>query len=85
MALAKPYAVLQGMTVEQLVEEYNLEAARTEAGVSYYLLEIGRRLNAEQTAEMLRLTRNIKFVTWIIGGLTLANVVLVAVTLFWPR
>ena len=46
-------------------------------GLDYYPRELTRREQERQTASMVDMTRTIKRLTWVIGILTVVNVVVV--------
>lgn len=65
---------LEAMTDEELRATYNEVAATTQIGLDWFRGELQRRSVDRQTRSLVRLT-------WAIALLTLANVVLVGLTL----
>jgi hypothetical protein len=79
---ARTYAQLLAASREELVKEYDWNASMTEnVGLNFIREELFRRDLAESNARIERLTKAITWMTAAIGVLTVANVILVAVTL----
>jgi hypothetical protein len=68
---------LRSLPTEQLIAEHDQRTAHVEPGVDYYLTELARRDAAEQTAEIVRLSRRVATFTVVIAVLTAINVVVV--------
>jgi len=69
---------LRRKTEDELIDEHDRFAESTVVGINYYLDELSRRESAKQTETILGLTHTIARLTWVIAGLTAANVILVA-------
>lgn len=72
-----PLRDLRAKPDEELIDEHDRVAKTGVTDVNYYLAELARRDQERQTAEMVRLTRQMRNLTIIILLLTLANVGLV--------
>ena len=70
---------LRSLPRDELITRHDAVATPTSVGVNYYLEELARRDAAEQTAEMVRLTRRVARLTMVITVLTAANVIAVIV------
>ena len=86
--MARPLAELRTLPSGQLIAEHDEAAARSEANVNYYLAELALRDQARQTRAMLgytktmaRYTNTIKWLTWVVAGATIVNV-LVTIALY---
>ena len=73
---------LRGKTTDQLIREHDAAATHTVVGISYYLEEIARREQAEQTHTMLQYTKQVRTMTVIVTVATIINVLVTAVLLF---
>lgn len=82
MGMAKTLEELRGMSTEDLIRAYDRESRHTGIGTKYYLDELVRRDSNEQTQAMIRLTRRLEILTWVIALLTLVNAV-AAVLMFF--
>lgn len=72
--MAKSYRELRATSIERLIDDYDRIATNTNVGLDFIRQEIARREQAKETRTIVRLT-------WVITFLTLANAVLVGVTL----
>ena len=71
---------LRTMTTEELVTKHDQLASHTAVGTAHYLAEISRRDDHAKTDAVLRLTRWITIMTLVVTAATIANVVLVALS-----
>jgi len=69
------------MSDEELELLHDDAARHTQVGTQWYIDEIRNREMHRQTATLVRLTKAIVWLTVIIGVLTVANVVLVALSI----
>ena len=75
MLNAKPLKELRGLSEEELIEQHDQEAARTGAGVDYYLTELNRRSQNRQTKWIVAMTMIITVATLFnVGFLVYDNV-----------
>lgn len=65
----------------ELIERHDALAETTVAGINYYLAELARRDQGMAAISMLRFTRAITRLTWVICGLTVVYVLLTALVL----
>ena len=65
---------LRSLTDDELVERHDIQAKSTVVGIQYYLDELSRRHQEQQTKSMLRFTKWITVMTVVITVATLANV-----------
>jgi hypothetical protein len=72
--LAKTISHLKSLSDDELIEQHDMLAGSTAVGLSYYLEELERRRIERQGRQML-------WLTWIVTGLTVVNVVAVIVSL----
>ena len=72
------YRELRALSLDELVREYDSVAPTTQPGLAFFRDEIMRRQFEEQNDRMLDMTHQIRVLTWVIAGLTLLNIVLVA-------
>lgn len=79
--LPADYESLHRLSRAELVAMYDKQAPSVLAGVDFFLTEIARRDQAEQTAEVVRLTRQIKVMTVVVTVFTIINVVAFVVSL----
>jgi hypothetical protein len=79
MGYAKVYAELRALSMQELVELYDAYTKNTVVGLSFIREEIARREAETQTAEIIRLTRVMKWLTVAIAVMTAISMVLVAV------
>lgn len=82
MPMAKSYAELQAMTVDDLIQAHDEVAKSTLVGQKHYLDEIMRRQATKQANRMEVLTETMARLTWVIVALTVVNTLLVVVALF---
>ena len=75
MTIAPSYGELSAMSDAELVRRHDEIAQTTQVGLAWYLDGSARRPMQRQTDTLVRLT-------WLIALMTLANVVLVAASLF---
>ena len=66
------------MSDEELIERHDKLAKRTVVGSSYYLDEYHRRFQQRQTETMLKLTTQLKWLTVLIAGFTIASFIFLA-------
>ena len=81
MAIIETYKKLREMSIDDLVKLYDRTAISSDVGVAFIREEIARREAEKQTREIMRATKTMRTLTWVITGLTAVNVVLVALTL----
>jgi hypothetical protein len=79
---ASTYAELKALSTEELVRIYDATAKSTEIGLAFLREEIVRRENAEQTAAISRMTKQMRNLTIVITVLTVINVVFTGIPLF---
>jgi hypothetical protein len=73
------YAGLRAMTVSDLKKEYDRRAYMVNVGIDFLVAEIARRETESQTALMLKITKTVRDLTWVITWLTIVNVVVAVV------
>ena len=79
--MAQSYAELRRMTDDELIRKYDETAKQTMIGLDFLRNEVVRRESERATRQMLALTRQMRNLTLVITGLTVANVVAVALSL----
>jgi hypothetical protein len=84
------YAKLREMSVDELVQAYDVPAQYVNLSVEVCRQEIARREMEDHSQRMLAITadvhqwtRVVKQLTWVITGLTAVNVILVSLQLWW--
>ena len=80
-SMARHLSDLRAMSDEELIRQHDAWADWTHASVDYYLEELARRVNSRQSAQMLKLTKVITWLTVLMTILTITNVVFVAISL----
>ncbi|EOX1767270.1 hypothetical protein ACPDME_003489 [Vibrio cholerae] len=80
MGMIPTYEELKGLSREEIIERYNQIGKHTVVGTQFYLDELIRRQNEEQTNAMLKINKRMQYMTVLITILTIANVVLVAMS-----
>ena len=73
MGMAKPLTELRSLSDKKLIDEHDKLAKSTQVGTSYYLEELHRR-------ELMRHTKAISAMTAVITVVTIANVILFAIS-----
>lgn len=81
MGMVPQFEHLLTLTDEELIRLYDAEAEHTVIGTTFYMGELSRRMQARQAVEMLAFTKQVRNLTILITLLTVANVVLVVLTL----
>lgn len=81
MPMAKSIASIRALPDEILIREHDEAAATTIVGTGFYLDELARREASRNADAVLRATVTVARLTWVITGLTVVNVVLVAVSI----
>lgn len=69
------YAQLAALSNDQLIEEYDRVAGRTEVGLSFIREELWRRDIQQQNERLERMTNHIRLMTAAITVLTIVNVI----------
>lgn len=80
--MAETIRELQVLSTEQLIQKHDEIAAGTTVGTNHYLAELARRDQQQTNCELLRLSRTMTRLTWVITFATIINVILVCVPLF---
>jgi hypothetical protein len=75
--MSHPLQELRSLSREDLIHRHDQLAQNTFVGIDYYLAELARRDAAEQTAEIVRLTRIVAILTAVITVLTAASLLAV--------
>ena len=78
--MSEKLAKLRAMTTEELIAMHDKVASHTQVSTEHYLAEIGRRDDQARTETMLRLTRWITVMTLIVTVATIANAILVVLS-----
>jgi hypothetical protein len=80
---AKTFGELRGLSDDELRRQHDemIEGGFYTADPVYYLSELARRESDRQTTAMVTQTSTMVRLTWFIGAMTVANVVLVAISL----
>jgi hypothetical protein len=76
------YAELRRMSVNELVDEYDILAEHVEPTAELCRQEIARRELEEYSQRLLAMTAVMKRLTWVITALTAINVILVGLQLW---
>jgi hypothetical protein len=76
MSISPSIAKLKQMSDEQLIEQHDLLAPNTGVGTQFYLDELNRRSQDRQTFAILRSTKIIERLTWVLMVLTVASIFL---------
>lgn len=82
MTLSPRHEELAALSDRDLISRFNAAAENTVVGLNFYRDELVRRQLARESERMLRLTRSMRNLTWVILVLTVVNVVAVMVPLF---
>lgn len=72
---------LDTMSDQQLVDRLNAALGHTEPGASYLSDELWRRRSARAEDRMIRLTRSIEQLTWVVTAGTIGAICFAAATL----
>lgn len=83
MVMCRSYGELVAMSDEDLIAEFDEMAQRSGVGVNFLREEIARRVAERHTQRITDMTRSMRNLTALVTFLTLANVILVAVSLFF--
>jgi hypothetical protein len=67
------YEQLTSMTDEQLIAVFNADRQHVSTGKQWYLDEITRRRTDRATEALVRLTKQLALLTWLIAALTAAG------------
>lgn len=81
MGAIPKFAELEALSDEDLVARYDAAATNTVVGTGFYRDELFRRAQDRQAAAMVRFSEQVRNMTTVILGLTVVNVVLVAITI----
>lgn len=73
MGMAITIEELRKMSIEELIRAYDNHAQSTVVGTQFYLDEIVRRDAETQTKAMIRLTKRLEILTWVIMLLTVIS------------
>ncbi len=76
MPMAPKLSELRTMSDEELERRYDEVAQETVVGLAWFREEISRRAMAAQTAEIIRETRVMRRLTWVITFLTAGNLII---------
>ena len=82
MPIIDSFKKLRELTDDELVELYDDTAKHTDFGLAFLRDELQHRENERQYDQMLAASNQMRFLTWFMAGLTLVNLVFVAIALF---
>ena len=71
---------LRSLSDDEIVKRYDEQAKTTAVGTGYFEDELNRRFQERQTNAMLRLTKWIGCMTFVVTVATLVNVILAAIS-----
>lgn len=80
MGMIPRYSELRALSDEELISRYDKAAENSVVGTGFYRDELFRREQERQVQQMIRFTKQLRNMTIAIVFLTVANIVLVAVT-----
>lgn len=74
----KPWAEMQRLSMDDVVAEFDKIAGQTGNNLNFWAAEVSRRMQQQQSAGMLRLTKWITVMTAVMTVATIVNVVVFA-------
>lgn len=76
-------AELRSISDAELIDIYDQKAKHTDVGTKFYLDELSRRAQDRQTEQMLRYTRSVKRMTWVITVATIINILIAGMSAYF--
>jgi len=80
--MAETLKELRSLSDDELIIRYDQHTKSTVVGIGHYLRELERRENERMTNTMIEYTRRIKYMTLFIAIMTIANVIMVAYSIY---